>query len=175
MATRDDRFLILNTEFDEDELYYGTAFVSGTGRIYGQTQALNIEFEGASARGTSLKIPISDVASVGDYSFINFIEKDEQQIIEAGRTLREYEGLELKFDLIVTPDAEVEIVVDQRTGSSLKGTGEGIIFMEINTNGKFNMWGDFVVVTGQYRLKYGGVIDKTFLVRPGGTINWKPS
>jgi hypothetical protein len=172
VATRDDRFLILNTEFDEDELYYGTAFVSGTGRIYGQTQALNIEFEGASARGTSLKIPISDVASVGDYSFINFIEKDEQQIIEAGRTLREYEGLELKFDLIVTPDAEVEIVVDQRTGSSLKGTGEGIIFMEINTNGKFNMWGDFVVVTGQYRLKYGGVIDKTFLVRPGGTINW---
>ncbi|MFZ9003749.1 MAG: translocation/assembly module TamB domain-containing protein [Robiginitalea sp.] len=172
VATRDDRFLILNTEFDEDELYYGTAFVRGTGRIYGQTQALNIEFEGSSARGTSLKIPISDVASVGDYSFINFIEKDEQQIVEAGRTLREYEGLELKFDLIVTPDAEVEIVVDQRTGSSLKGTGEGIIFMEINTNGKFNMWGDFVVVTGQYRLKYGGIIDKTFLVRPGGTINW---
>jgi hypothetical protein len=29
-----------------------------------------------------------------------------------------------------------------------------------------------VVVTGQYRLKYGGIIDKTFLVRPGGTINW---
>jgi hypothetical protein len=44
--------------------------------------------------------------------------------------------------------------------------------MEINTDGKFNMWGDFVVVTGQYRLKYGGVIDKTFKVRPGGTINW---
>jgi hypothetical protein len=80
--------------------------------------------------------------------------------------------LELEFDLIVTPDAEVEIVVDQQTGSSLKGTGEGIVFMEINTNGKFNMWGDFVVVTGQYRLRYGGIIDKTFLVRPGGTINW---
>ena len=172
VATLDERFLILNTEYDEDALYYGTAFVSGTGRIYGSTKALNIKFDGASARGTTLKIPISDVASVGDYSFINFIEKDQRQLIEAGRELREYEGLELEFDLIVTPDAEVEIVVDQRTGSSLKGTGEGIIFMEINTNGKFNMWGDFVVVTGQYRLKYGGVIDKTFLVRPGGTINW---
>ena len=172
VATLDERFLILNTEYDEDELYYGTAFVNGTGRIFGSTRALNIKFDGASARGTTLKIPISDVASVGDYSFINFIEKDERQIIEGQRTLREYEGLELEFDLIVTPDAEVEIVVDQRTGSSLKGTGEGIIFMEINTNGKFNMWGDFVVVTGQYRLKYGGVIDKTFLVRPGGTINW---
>ena len=172
VATRDERFLILNTDYDEDALYYGTAFVNGTGRIWGSTKALNIKFDGASARGTALKIPISDVASVGDYSFIDFIEKDQRELIEVERSLREYEGLDLEFDLIVTPDAEVEIVVDQRTGSSLKGTGEGIIFMEINTNGKFNMWGDFVVVTGQYRLKYGGVIDKTFLVRPGGTINW---
>ncbi len=172
LATRDDRFLILNTEFDEDELYYGTAFVEGTGRIYGPTNALNIQFDGASAPGTTLKIPISDVASVGDYSFITFTEKDEIEALDLQRTLREYEGLELEFDLIVTPDAEVEIVVDRQTGSSLKGTGEGIVFMEINTNGKFNMWGDFVVVTGQYRLRYGGIIDRTFLVRPGGTINW---
>ena len=172
MATRNGRFLILNTEFNEDELYYGTAFVNGSGRIYGPANALTIVFDGSSARGTILKIPISDVASVGDYSFITFIEKDQAELVEDERSLREYEGLELEFDLIVTPDAEVEIVVDQQTGSSLKGTGEGIVYMEINTNGKFNMWGDFVVVTGQYRLRYGGIIDKTFLVRPGGTINW---
>jgi hypothetical protein len=172
IETLQDRFLILNTEFEEEALYYGQAFVAGAGRIYGPTTALKIEFDGASARGTSLKIPISDVASLGDYSFINFMEKGALTSAETGRTLKEYEALELKFDLVVTPDAEVEIVVDQRTGSSLKGTGEGIIFMEINTDGKFNMWGDFVVVTGQYRLKYGGVIDKTFKVRPGGTINW---
>ncbi len=170
--TRGERLLLLNTEFNEDALYYGTAFANGTGRIFGPTNALNINFEGSTARGTSLKIPISDVESLGDYSFINFIEKDLRRTIEAERTLRDYEGLELEFDLDVTPDAEVEIVVDQQTGSSLKGTGAGLLFMEINTNGKFNMWGDFVVVTGSYNLKYGGVIDKTFRVEPGGTINW---
>ena len=170
--TQGNRFLILNTEYDEEELYYGTAFAIGVGQIYGPTSALNIEFSGSTGKGTSLKIPISDVASLGDYSFINFVEKDQRQMIEEGRTLRDYEGLELKFDLDVTPDAEVEIVIDQQTGSSLKGTGAGLIFMEINTNGKFNMWGDFVVVTGLYRFKYGGVLDKTFRVKPGGTINW---
>ncbi|MGA9239957.1 translocation/assembly module TamB domain-containing protein, partial [Robiginitalea sp.] len=148
------------------------AYVNGKGRIYGPTSGLNIEFNGASARGTSLKIPISDVASVGDYSFITFIEKQDLEALEAGRQSKDFQGLELKFDLDVTPDAEVEIVVDQKTGSSLKGTGAGLIFMNINTNGTFNMWGDFVVVTGQYRLKYAGLIDKTFSVRPGGTINW---
>lgn len=171
--TRGDRFLILNTDYDEEELYYGTAFAVGNGFIYGPTSELNIEFEGSTGKGTILKIPISDVASVGDYSFINFIEKDRLQAEAAGRTLREYEGgMELSFDLTITPDAEVEIVIDQETGSSLKGTGAGLILMEINTNGKFNMWGDFVVVTGQYHYKYGGVIDKIFKVRPDGRINW---
>lgn len=172
LASRGERLLILNTEFDEDELYYGTAFVNGTGRIYGPTSGLNIEFSGASARGTTLKIPISDVASVGDYSFITFIEKKDQELLADIDQAKDFRGLELEFDLDVTPDAEVEIVVDQKTGSSLKGTGAGLIFMNINTNGNFNMWGDFVVVTGQYRLKYAGLIDKTFSVRPGGTINW---
>ena len=172
MDTNNDRFLILNTPYEEEILYYGTGFVNGTGRIFGPTNALTITFDGATARGSSLKIPLSDVASVGDYSFINFIDKDEVEQIDIQRTLRNYEGIEMQFDLDITPDAEVEIVVDQKTGSSLKGTGEGILLIEINTNGKFNMFGDFVVVTGEYNYKYGGVIDKTFTVRPGGTINW---
>jgi hypothetical protein len=172
LASMGERLLILNTQYNEDELYYGTAFVKGSGRIYGPVSGLNIEFSGASARGTTLKIPISDVASVGDYSFITFIEKEDQLALEEGGPEKDFQGLELKFDLDVTPEAEVEIVVDQKTGSSLKGTGAGLIFMNINTNGNFNMWGDFVVVTGQYRLKYAGLIDKTFIVRPGGTINW---
>ncbi len=172
LGTENGRFLILNTGFEEEVLYYGTGFVNGTGTIIGPTEALTITFDGSTARGTSLKIPISDVASVGDYSFINFIEKDSVAQIELERVLQEYEGLELEFDIVVTPDAEVEIVVDPKTGSSLRGTGEGILLIEINTNGKFNMWGDFVVVTGKYNYKFGGVIDRTFTVQPGGSVVW---
>lgn len=173
LDTNNDRFLILNTAFEEEVLYYGTGFFNGTGRIFGPTNALTINVDGSTAPGTSLKIPLSDVASVGDYSFINFIERNDVRTIEEQRVLRDYEGLELVFDLDVTPDAEVEIVVDQKTGSSLKGTGEGILLIEINTNGKFNMYGEFVAVTGEYNYRFGGVIDKTFTVRPGGTILWE--
>lgn len=170
--TNNERFLILNTEFKEGDLYYGTGYLNGNGRIFGPTTALNITVDGATARGTSLKIPLSDVASVGDYSFINFIEKNDKRTIERERQLKDYQGLELEFNLDVTPEAEVEIVTDTKTGSSLKGTGEGIILIQINTNGKFEMYGDFVVVTGEFNYKFGGIIDKKFKVEPGGTINW---
>ncbi len=170
--TQNKRFLILNTEFSEGDLYYGTGYLNGTGRIFGPTTALNIKVNGETAKGTSLKIPLSDVESVGDYSFINFSEKNSVDRIAQQRTLKEYQGLELEFDLDITPEAEVEIVTDTKTGSSLKGTGVGIILLQINTNGKFEMYGDFVVVTGEFNYKFGGIIDKKFAVKPGGTINW---
>ncbi|TAI48540.1 translocation/assembly module TamB [Flagellimonas allohymeniacidonis] len=171
--TKNDRFMILNTGFNEEALYYGTGFINGTGSIFGPTDALNITVDASTAEGTSLKIPLSDVTSVGDYSFINFVEKEGVETFREERVLQDYQGLEMAFDLVVTPDAEVEIVVDQNSGSSLKGTGEGILLIEINTNGKFNMYGEFVAVTGEYNFRYGGVIDKKFQVRPGGTILWE--
>ncbi len=170
--TNDNRFLILNTEFKEGDSYYGTGYLNGTGRIFGPTTALNINVNGKTARGTSLKIPLSDVASLGDYSFINFTEKKSKKTITQQRSLKDYQGVELEFDLDITPEAEVEIVTDTKTGSSLKGTGEGIILLQINTTGKFEMYGDFVVVTGEFNYKFGGIIDKRFAVKPGGTINW---
>ncbi len=172
LDTNNDRLLILNTPFEEEVLYYGTGYINGTGRIYGPTRALNIDVEAETARGTSLKIPLSDVASVGDYSFINFIDKNRVTTIEKQRVLEEFQGLELKFDLDVTPEAEVQIVTDTETGSTLKGTGAGLLLIEINTKGKFRMFGDFVVVTGEYNYRFGNVINKTFKVNPGGTINW---
>ena len=168
LSTKGERFLILDKDFDEEALYYGTGFVNGTGSITGPTNALNITFDGSTARGTSLKIPLSDLTSVGDYSFINFIEKDVALGNGQKRVLDDYEGVELTFDLLVTPDAEVEIVMDQQTGSSLKGTGEGLLLMDINTNGKFNMYGDFATVTGSITSSTGVLLTKNLMFVPGG-------
>ena len=173
LDTQGNRLLVLNTKESEDALYYGTGFMNGTADMYGFTDQLNIEVAAATGAGTSLKIPINEVSSVGDVSFINFINKNEKDTLSVQRELLEYKGLELEFDLDVTPDAEVEIVIDKRSGSTLKGTGAGNLLIEINTNGKFRMWGDFITYTGTYNFRYGGLIDKRFKVLPGGTINWE--
>ncbi|MEO9891314.1 translocation/assembly module TamB domain-containing protein [Aurantibacter sp.] len=170
--TKNDRFLLLNTEFDEEFLYYGTAYLNGKGRIYGPTKALNITVDGKTARGTSLKIPLSDVATVGDYSFINFVDKRAVETEDEVRILDTFQGIQMEFDLDITDEAEVEIVTDTQTGSSLKGTGEGPMLMRINTKGDFQMFGEYVVVTGEFNYKLGGVINKRFAVEPGGNIYW---
>ena len=42
-------------------------------------------------------------------------------------------------------DAVVEMIMDKATGRALKGSGTGDLRIEIDTKGKFNMYGDFVI------------------------------
>nr|WP_233164135.1 translocation/assembly module TamB domain-containing protein [Snuella sedimenti] len=169
------RLLVLDTKYAEDVLYYGTGFVGGNASISGPTEQLVINVIGETKPGTVFKIPLSDTESFGDNSFIKFITKEEKQARKAGVdfVFKEIKGLELDFDLDVTEDAELEIIINKNSGHALKGRGRGGLLVEINTNGKFNMWGDFSVFEGVYNFAYGGLIARTFNVQPGGTINWE--
>ncbi|TCL67583.1 uncharacterized protein DUF490 [Mariniflexile fucanivorans] len=169
------KLLVLDTKEAEDALYYGTGFVGGRASIKGPTEQLVINVVGETKPGTVFKIPLSDTESFGDNSYINFITKEEKLARKQGIDIvfNEIKGLELDFDLDITEDAEVEIIIDKNSGHSLKGRGRGGILVEINTNGKFNMWGDFSVFEGVYNFAYGGLIQKEFTVQPGGTIAWE--
>ena len=79
----------------------------------------------------------------------------------------------LDFDLDVNENAVIEIVIDKEAGSTIKGKGRGGLNFLINTNGTFNMWGDFVVYEGVYNFKYGGFVEKKFKVEQGGSIVWE--
>ena len=175
--------LVLDKKQEESSLYYGKALISGTAEILGPTSDLLVKVNAKTKEGTVFKIPISDSESVGDNSFIKTISKYErinQTDINANLP-KDLSGLELEFDLDITPEAEIEIVLDQDAGSVLKGRGDGLIRIEINTNDKFNMYGDFIVSEGTYNFVYGnnflkgGFIEKRFKVKPGGTINWDGS
>ncbi|MCD2258874.1 translocation/assembly module TamB domain-containing protein [Psychroserpens sp. XSD401] len=170
-----DRLLVLDTEYDEEELYYGTAFVNGTADIVGPTNELKIEFNGSTAEGTIFKIPLNDYETYGENSYIRFISPEEKEAREKGKvaTAKEVKGLELEFNLFVNPYADIEIVIDRNQGSTIQGKGNGNLLFDINTNGKFQMFGDFQVVEGNYNFAYGGLVQKKLQVVPGGSIRWE--
>lgn len=170
-----NRLLVLNTDDAEDALYYGTAFMNGTASIYGPTDQLVIEVDGSTSQGTVFKIPLNDVESFGDNSYIHFLSPEEKEARLKGEIITEakVKGLELKFDLNVNQNADIEIVIDRNSGSTIQGSGEGNLLFEINTNGKFKMWGDFAVYKGIYNFSYGGLIQKNLVVEPGGSIIWE--
>lgn len=163
-----DRLLVLDTKYTEESLYYGTGFIGGNARIFGPTEALRITAEAETKTGTKFYIPLVDSESFGDNSFIHFLSPDEKRAKYSGKKLiiDTVSGVELFFDLNVTNDALIEIVMDRTNGSSIKGRGDGQLLFNINTNGTFEMFGDFIVHEGTYNFKYAGLVQKDFEVKP---------
>lgn len=169
-----NRFLVLDTPEEEEALYYGTAFMSGLVSIEGPVDQLVIHADATTESGTSFKIPISEMETISDDSFVHFLSPEEKRArIEGETTLAtEIKKLSLEFDLNINNNAEVEVVVDQVNNSKLKGRGSGTLLLRIDTAGKFLMYGDFVVFSGEFDFRYGGIIQRNIAVVPGGSIIW---
>ncbi|MEN8898830.1 MAG: translocation/assembly module TamB domain-containing protein [Nonlabens sp.] len=169
-----DRLLALDTQLTPDALYYGTAFIDGQATITGPIETLFINVIATTGENTIFKVPIDDGESLGDTSAIYFLSPEEKEARISGETIvtDKISGLELRFELQITPVAEVEITVDPTNGSYLHGSGVGNLLLEINTNGKFIMNGDFIVTDGYYNFKYAGIVNKNFTIVPGGTMDW---
>ena len=168
-----ENILVLDTKDNEDTSFFGKAFILGDATIKGPVSGLFINVNAKSNKGTDIKIPINDAETIGEKSYIHFVTVKEKNNIKIGNTdpTVNYDGLELNFDLEVTPEANVEILIN-REGHKMSGRGYGSLNMAINTLGKFNMTGNFQVIEGQYDFKYGGIINKTFDVKKYGTIVW---
>ncbi len=175
LAIDSKRLLVLDTKDHEGAAYYGIAYINGNATIKGPTNALFIKVDAKSEKGSALKIPINDSENVSENEFIHFLTTKEKYNIKKGivDNSRKYKGLELEFDLDITPNAEVEVILDRNSGHGMKGKGNGTLLFKINTLGKFNMWGDFQAYEGTYNFKYGGIIDKKFTVKKGGYIAWE--
>ncbi|MHC5202253.1 translocation/assembly module TamB domain-containing protein [Myroides sp. LJL119] len=168
--------LALDTQFEEGSLYYGTAFINGMASLRGPVNMLAININATSNKDTYIKIPLKEAQNNGENNYIHFLSPAEKQRRLKGENTDIYRyqnsGIELDFEFVITPDAEIEIILDRESGHAMKGRGAGFITMEINTLGKFNMWGDFQAYEGEYNFKYGGLIDKKFVVKKYGTIRW---
>ncbi|PQJ80899.1 DUF490 domain-containing protein [Polaribacter porphyrae] len=165
--------LVLDTENTEESLYYGTAFMDGKASISGLTDKLTIDVNAITNPNTIFVVPLKDVETVDSYRLIHF-KSDKVEIEDRQREIaqEEIEGLSLNIDLEVTKDAKAQVVIDEVNGSQLTGRGAGDLQIRINTRGKFKMFGDYTIDTGVYDFKYGGIINKPFVIQKGGSVSW---
>ncbi len=168
-----DRLLILNTQESEDALYYGTGLISGSTTLKGPTDDLVIDMQGKTEPGTEFIIPLNYISTISNRKLIHFedpskVNGDEDEDKEI--IFEELKGLSLNFNLEVTKDAVAQVVIDKVSGSLLRGSCDGDLSLQIDTNGKFEMYGAVVVDNGEYQFK--NIINKDFKVTRGGTIVW---
>ena len=170
-----DNLLILDTKQEEESVYFGKGYMDGQARISGATDNLTINVNAKTNKGTRFVVPLSSSKTIGEGGIVNFVDFSEQKdsiVITSEDRFDKIKGLALNFNLEVTQDAKFEMVLDDDTGSMLEGSGNGNLLIELDSHGKFNMYGDLTIERGAYNFNYKEIFSKKFVARPGGTISW---
>ncbi len=167
-------FMILNTTAEQNELYYGTAFGTGTASVLGPVDNLRINVDARSEENTRIVVPLDNQESIARKDFIKFVTTTADSLALAAKNQNvDLSGINMNFNLDVTDDAYFEIIIDRTTGDVIRGSGSGDIRMTIDTRGDFNMFGTFEITRGAYNLNLlEGLITREFNVQPGSTISW---
>jgi hypothetical protein len=174
-----ESFMVLNTTLRDNDLFYGQVFASGLVNITGPVNNLTMNISARTNRNTRFFIPLQKSGAIDEFHFLTFrtpspasTESETSRGQEAGSYLTGFTGVHLNMDVEVTPDAEVQIIFDSKIGDIIRGRGTGSFKMDINTQGQFNMYGEYVIEQGDYLFTLQNVINKKFDIERGGRIYW---
>mgnify|MGYP001792362587 FL=1 len=163
---------VLNTTLQDNDLFYGQGYATGTVSLLGAINNLDITARAKTEKGTKIYIPVGGIEGVEQSDFIKFVKADSVLLSENEIDKVNLTGLNLDLDIEVTPDAYGEIIFDVKTGDIIRGRGQGQLQMLISSQGDFNMFGDLRFLEGGYNFTLYNIINKEFNIQPGSSIAW---
>jgi hypothetical protein len=134
---------------------------------------LNIELDVTSEKETVMNIPLNNAEEISENDFIEFVSKDIKDKVEEKEV--DLSNIEMNFVLHATPDAEVRLIFDEKIGDVIKARGAGDLTININPQGEFKIYGDYIVKDGDYLFTLQNIINKKFNLEEGGKISWNGS
>ncbi|WP_373495394.1 translocation/assembly module TamB domain-containing protein [Aquiflexum sp.] len=170
-----ENFQVLNTGVRDNDIFYGTAFVTGTLNIFGAANNLDITARATSQPNTRVFIPLGATSVQAQEDYITIINvRDTVRMVESQETVEKLaiQNVRMNFILDITPDAYTEIQIDPRTGENIQGRGKGVLTLKIDTQGNFSMEGNYEITEAKYNFSLYNVIRREFIVQPGGRISW---
>lgn len=170
-----NNFQVMNTSAADNDLFFGTAFATGDINVFGAANNLDLTANATSQPNTKVFIPIGDSNGQSQEEFINIInmrDTSRMAAMEEAIDKLTINNLRMNLNLDITPDAYLEIQIDPKTGENIQGRGKGVFNMNIDTQGDFSMTGNYEIVDAIYNFSLYNVINKKFVIEPGGIINW---
>lgn len=165
---------LLNTLYTDTSTYYGYALASGDFDISGNMKELKINVNATSDKETSIKIPLNNGTSVEKKEFITFTSKNKTENKKIKKQLKVKKSellITMDFNFDFTPDAYLEIQLDQVSGDKISGYGNGKINMKINTDGDFFINGNFIFEKeSNYYFTFLNTVSKKFNIQKGSNI-----
>ncbi|MDY0026343.1 MAG: translocation/assembly module TamB domain-containing protein [Lentimicrobium sp.] len=163
----------LNTNFKQNEVFYGSAFGSGHVSIKGPFDDLLMNIRVRSEKNTKIFIPINLDIQATESEYIRFVNP--------GQTTHgvlpfepETSGIDLDMFLDVTPDASIQLFLPENIGN-IRGVGNGNLQLRVTKDGDVLMFGQYIITQGTFLFTLQNILNRVFTISPGGKITFRGS
>ena len=167
-----------------DMSFYGTVLADGDVRLQGEPGQVNIDIRCKPRTGTVFTYNASSPDATTDNNFIHFVNARSASAADstslahnlmpalAEEEEEEASDMHINFDLDITPEAQMRLLMDPRSEDYITLFGDGHIRANFFNKGRFQMYGTYRVDHGTYRLSLQDVIRKEFQFQQGSTITF---
>ena len=164
-----------------DNTFYGTVFVSGTCTIKGRSGRIDFDISGTPSKGSFIEYNAASTGTDAEQGFITWRDKatlkgkthnNTPDGIDdgIGRKTDIPSDMNLNFLINATPDFTLRVLMDQQSGDYIALNGRGTIKASYYNKGSFDMFGNYAVESGLYRLTIQNIMSRNFSFQNGSTI-----
>ncbi|MBK5721113.1 translocation/assembly module TamB domain-containing protein [Dysgonomonas sp. Marseille-P4677] len=173
---RMNKLMVLNTEHRTDSLFYGRVFASGTVRIDGDDNGINMNMQVKNDKNSTLNILLPQRSEATDYKSVVYINVPEERLKNSLKDIAKKvndEPLPMKLNvkLDVTPDLKIGVVIDPVTGDAMEARGSGVInFSYDMQNENMSTFGDYTLTEGIVKFNLQNIKKLDFSIRNGSKL-----
>lgn len=189
-----DRMLVFDVQRTVGVPYYGTIFGSGNVKVSGNDYNTNVTVNMTPYRNSNFTFVLTNTTNAADYPFLTFSNKRETQpkkdiyiseidsFIMHSNTLLKKKSinsiqniLNVSITANITPESEINIIMNEITGDKMQAYGEGTMRLEFNTadGGDILMYGNMNIDKGTYDFSFEDIITRNFKIQQGSSVSFQ--
>ena len=175
-----NNFLGFDTHEFGDDTFYGTVFATGTVGIHGKSGETIIDIDATPEPHSIFVYNVASPDAISAGSFIHWndatpyiyrpysLDSDKDKKKDSSSDFSS--DMRINFLVNTNPNLTLKLMMDDQTGDYITLNGNGVIRANYYNKGGLDMFGNYVVDHGQYKLTIQNIIKKDFDFQPGGTI-----
>ena len=179
-------FLAYDHKTYEGNTFFGTVYGTGTCNIKGRSGEIVMDVQATPEEGSFIEYNAGYAGTLDDANFIrwNDVTPTDSDSISSGKALSIHspfrepadDDIDIRSDMHInflvntTPDFTLRVLMDEASGDYIALNGDGFIRATYFNKGAFQMYGNYNVQQGLYKLTIQNVIKKEFHFQPGSLI-----
>ena len=178
LSLETEKFQLLNSTKDDNELFYGEASIDADVTIKGSLSLPKIDGKLKIRKVTEVTyvVPESQLDVEERDGVVLFVNRENPDAILTRNDQEEtpafFRGIDASTILEIADDAVFHIVIDERTGDNLQVSGDASLNLNVSPNGNINMTGRYELNSGHYETSLYNLVKRKFEINPGSTITW---